>query len=423
MPAPRLPKRTCQPTTGGAGDHSAVARPAQRIPGVDAVRGIALLGMFAVHVFGAFDPDGSPSVAWMVAGGRSAATFALVAGFGLAFTTGGRHPAPKRFAVAAVTTRALLIGLIGLMLGHVSRAAHMDVDVVLAFYALLFLLALPLLTLKPRALACTALGTALVAPVLLHVVHGVAPEPDFEGDPTLGDVLTDPLGVASDLLVHGDYPALAWTAYICAGLAMGRLGLTSARAAIRLLCGGLALAIAVWCVSSVVLLRTGVLERLWHAEFPDTEAHQVRDVVLWDVPGGETWWSLMSRAPHSTTPSDMLHTLGAATALLAALLLLTRIAAVRCALSPLAAAGSMPLTLYCAHVLFLATGLLGGAPGARYGVLVAGALLFAVVWRRTRGRGPLEAVVAAAVRQVRRTAGKRATEEREAPVRAAEHTE
>lgn len=67
-----------------------------RIVGVDVARGIALLGMFSVHVFGAFGAAGSPTYAWMFAGGRSSATFAVTAGIGLAFTTGGRRPGGPR---------------------------------------------------------------------------------------------------------------------------------------------------------------------------------------------------------------------------------------------------------------------------------------------------------------------------------------
>ena len=46
------------------------------------------------------------------------------------------------------------------------------------------------------------------------------------------------------------------------------------------------------------------------------------------------------------------------------------------------------------HVLSLATGALSDAPDVRYGVLVAGALLFAVGWRHVFGRGPLEGLIA-----------------------------
>jgi uncharacterized membrane protein len=100
MPAPNAPKQAVP-----------------RIVGVDVARGLALLGMFPVHVFGAFDEAGSPTPAWMFAGGRSSATFAVTAGLGLAFTPGGRRPATGRPAVVAVAARAGVVALIGLLLG------------------------------------------------------------------------------------------------------------------------------------------------------------------------------------------------------------------------------------------------------------------------------------------------------------------
>ncbi|MDW4908844.1 heparan-alpha-glucosaminide N-acetyltransferase domain-containing protein [Streptomyces sp. ADMS] len=379
---------------------------APRIAGVDVARGLALVGMFSVHVFGAFEPDDSPTVAWQLAGGRSSATFALVAGVGLALTTGGRTPRVDRGSLAAVTARALSVGLIGLLLGYASNAAGLDVDVILVFYALLFLLALPLPALRARTLACVALALGVLAPFLVHLLRGTLPEPAFEGDPTLQDVVTDPAGLLGGLLVHGGYPVLAWTAYLCAGLAIGRLDLLDRRTATRLLTAGLALAATAWLACSLLLFRWGGLERLQQNEFHDATGPHARDAVLWDTPDGETWWSMLSRAPHSTSPFDMLHTLGAATALLSAVLLLTRITVARRALVPLAAAGSMPLTLYTAHVLFLATGTLNGSPDLQYAALVAGSLLFAAGWRLARGQGPLEALVAGAARKARALARK-----------------
>ncbi|MEU0026066.1 heparan-alpha-glucosaminide N-acetyltransferase domain-containing protein [Streptomyces sp. NPDC006335] len=390
-----------------------------RIVGVDVARGLALLGMFSVHVFGAFDEAGSPTPAWMFAGGRSSATFAVTAGLGLAFTTGGRRPATGRPAAVAVAARAGVIALIGLLLGYASRAAGLDVDVILVFYALLFLIAIPLLGLGPRALAGLALSLAVAAPFAVHALRGVLPEPAFEGDPTLQDVVTDPLGLVSDLLVHGDYPVLACTAYLCAGLALGRLDLTSRKAAPRLLGGGLALVAAVWPASSLVLFRYGGLRHLWSAEFPGAS----RAEALWDSPDGETWWALLSRAPHATTPFDMLLTLGSAAAILGGALLLTRSTRLTWALTPLAAAGSMPLTLYAAHVLLLATGALSDSPELLYAVMTTGALLFALSWRHV-GRGPLETVVAGAARRCREAVTPpRPPEPVESPARLSRHTE
>lgn len=56
--------------------------------------------------------------------------------------------------------------------------------------------------------------------------------------------------------------------------------------------------------------------------------------------------------------------------------------------------GSMVLTLYCAHIVVLATGLLGDQPYAQYLVLLAGMIAFAVVWKRRFARGPLEELIA-----------------------------
>lgn len=390
-----------------------------RIVGVDVARGLALLGMFSVHVFGAFDAAGSPTPAWMFAGGRSSATFAMTAGIGLAFTTGGRRPATGRPAAAAVAARAGTIALIGLLLGYASNAADLDVDVILVFYALLFLIAIPLLGRDPRALAGLSLTLALGAPFAVHALRGLLPEPAFDGDPTLQDVVTDPLGLVSDLLVHGDYPVLAWTAYLCAGLALGRLDLTSRRVARRLLGGGLGLVAVVWPVSSLVLFRYDGLRQLWRTEFPGAS----RAEALWDSPDGVTWWALLSRAPHSTTPFDLLLTLGSAAAILGGALLLTRNTLLSRALTPLAAAGSMPLTLYAAHVLLLATGALGDSPELLYAVMTIGALLFALSWRHV-GRGPLETVVAVAARRCREAVTPARPPEPVAdPVRLSQHIE
>jgi hypothetical protein len=49
-----------------------------------------------------------------------------------------------------IAVRALLIGAIGLALGYFAG----DFSVILPVYALLFLLAIPLLGLRPRTLAC-----------------------------------------------------------------------------------------------------------------------------------------------------------------------------------------------------------------------------------------------------------------------------
>ena len=79
-------------------------------------------------------------------------------------------------------------------------------------------------------------------------------------------------------------------------------------------------------------------------------------ILLAEAGSRISWWYLALPDPHSHTPVDLPHTLGSAGAVLGAALLLTGVPIVTRALSPVAAAGSMALTLYSAHLVLLATG-------------------------------------------------------------------
>src|SRR5699024_6618693 len=84
---------------------------AARITGVDVARGTALLGMMAVHSFDVLDEGGAPTTATIVAAGRSAAAFVVIAGISLAFMSGGRQVVrgQERVAVSAgLVVRALM---------------------------------------------------------------------------------------------------------------------------------------------------------------------------------------------------------------------------------------------------------------------------------------------------------------------------
>ncbi len=63
-------------------------------------RCLALLGMVATHVLDERDPDGTLSFAQALAGGRSAALFAVLAGVSLALMTGRREPVRGRERLA-----------------------------------------------------------------------------------------------------------------------------------------------------------------------------------------------------------------------------------------------------------------------------------------------------------------------------------
>jgi uncharacterized membrane protein YeiB len=378
-------------TAGEALAPTAAAAPVKtRFMGVDVARGVALISMLAANIWEVLDTDGQPTIAGMTVIGRSATMFVMVAGISLAFITGGRRPVQglaRRAARANIAVRALLIGAIGLALGYF---APVELLVILTYYGLFFLLAIPLVGLRPRTLVGIAGGLVVVAPLLLLVSYYLDWEPAFEGNATLSAPFTDPVGLLADLFLTGEFPAVVYMAYICVGMAIGRLDLSSTRVAVRLLVGGLAVALVTWVASSVLLSRLGDLEVLLDASDPGTTATQ----VVWDTEQLDEWWWLAVRAHHAGTPIDMLHTLGSATAVLGAVLLVTRLQAARRLLRPVALAGAMTLTIYSAHAFVLDWALPTRHLLALWLGLVAGALVFAVLWHRFLGQGPLERLVA-----------------------------
>ena len=339
-----------------------------RLVGVDAARGLALLGMMSVHIVPRLDPDGSVSLAYLVASGRASALFAVLAGVGLALA---------RATPGGACARAAVVAAIGLTLGLVET----PVAIILVHYGVLFCSAAPFLHLRARALGLLAVGWLVGSPVLAHLVRPLVPTGPG-GNPSWLS-LADPARLLTELLVTGYYPVLQWTGYLLVGVAVGRLGLRRPAVAVGLLGAGVALAAA------AVLLSAALLGPLARSTSVDTSLR------TYGTTPTDTWWWLAVASPHSGTPLDLLHTTGSALAVLGACLLLARVG--RAALVPLAAAGSLTLTLYSLHVLALG---LGFRTLAAHVVL---ALVGATLWRSTRRRGPLEALATAASRAVSRT--------------------
>jgi uncharacterized membrane protein YeiB len=375
----------------------------RRVLGVDVARGLALLGMMAVHIFPAVSTDRS-SLHWSyaIAAGRSAALFAVLAGVGLALATGGQERyagRPLRAARAGVLGRAaVLIGL-GLWLGQVDSPPL----VILAYYGLLFVVAVPCLGLSPRTLAILAVVSAIVAPVLSHFVRSHLEVAPIE-EPGGGDVF-------AELLLTGTYPVLPWATYLFVGLALGRLDLRRRSTALWLVVGGAAIAVAAKLVSSTLLDAAGGVERLRASVSPSSGyaylggdlAMSLREGLLGTTPSTEWRW-LLTSAPHSSTTLDLVHTSATAAGVLGLCLLATRYVP-RWLYLPLAATGSMTLTLYTAHVLSLAKGtpLLPTDDRLRLWLgQVVTVVVVATLWRMLVGRGPLEWLAARADRAARR---------------------
>jgi uncharacterized membrane protein YeiB len=344
-----------------AGDNGSVDR--DRVVGLDVARALAVFGMFGAHVGVTDDLELSPSTWLDIVWGRSSILFAVLAGISIALLSGRTVPVTGDDLVRArlrILVRAAWVFLIG----GVLEALGADLDVILCVYAVLFVLALPFLQSSRRNLLIAAGVLAVVTPPLLvvlaqFIVANGADEAPFP-----------------ELAVTGFYPALIWWTFILVGLAVGRsdLGSRRVRATLLALGAGLtALGYGAGWVTTQWWAGGRISEGPWEgAERPGQ----------WD----SSW--LSGAAPHSGTTFEIVGSVGFALMIIAVCLVLAeRLPTVT---FPLAAVGSMALSVYTAQVVAISIIGADNEDNRPWLAFVLVTLLLATLWRLTLGRGPLE---------------------------------
>ena len=385
-----------------AGLADAVVRPTRRLVGIDAARGLALIGLMAIHLLPAWNEEtGEASWSWRLFSGDSAALFALLAGVGLALTSGGRHPHEGRTMTAdriGLVVRSVLIAIVGLWIGTLMSEDPPAYNI-LIYYGVFFLLAIPFLHAGPKVLFISAAIFGVVSPLLMQGLQDVLPE-FVSYNPTFTDLLTQPGATASQLLLTGTYPALPYMTYLLVGLGLGRLNLRKTEVQARLVVVGVGLAIFARTTSYVLLYAFGGYQQLLDAS--SMGAHELDDVLVWgpdSLPTDTAWW-LAIATPHTNTPLAIAASLGVGLAVLGVFLLIGP--KIGKWLLPLSAMGVMTLTLYTAHLVALSLEIHYELPYLWFMVHLAVAALFAVAWHRGLGQGPLEKVVSTSVKGTRR---------------------
>ncbi|MFV0374527.1 heparan-alpha-glucosaminide N-acetyltransferase domain-containing protein [Microbacterium sp.] len=333
-----------------------------RVQGIDLARGLAVLGMFAAHLLW-IDPfqPADPATWFDVANGRSSILFATLAGVSLALATGAERPfdgARMRRARVAVAVRAVIVWLVGVAL----ISTGVPLVVILPAYAILFLLAIPLLTGSVRALWWLAAGLAVTTPWLVPLWNAMPLWWTVEGE-----VLADAIG--------WHYPFPLWLAFLAAGLAVGRSHLLRIEVQVRLLVGG-------------ALVAAG--------------GYGAAALFAW--PGDTYFAAVWSAEAHSSGLGEAIGSGSFAVAVIAASLLICR-TPLTWVLLPVRAVGTMPLTAYVGQVVAwaiwaqLALGDTGDIVGMRalapFGPFALVTLAGCTIWAVWVGRGPLERVVAA----------------------------
>ena len=373
-----------------------------RLSGIDAARGLALLGMMATHLLPTFEADANLTPTWigLTFSGRAAALFAVLAGVGLALSTGKQHPLEGSALAAArrgIALRALVIAVVGLALGGL----EVNVAVILVHYAVLFLCILPFLGLRLKALCAWTAGWILGSPVLAFLLRPwlMAAEPPLQLNHNPGwEDLTTPGQLLGDLFLTGYYPVLQWLSYLLIGLIIGRLSLTAPGLPLLLLAAGTAVAAFAKVLGTAAMESWGGREALQAIlTDPNYPLDSLLQVNLAGVRQEGSWWWLAGSAPHSGTTLDLLHTSGVAAAVVGLCLLVGKLGEWLDLdlLLPLRGAGAMTLTLYTVHVWVVASFHLkplpeGWTEDGMYFAHAALAVLIGMAFVILKRRGPLE---------------------------------
>ncbi|WP_017557688.1 heparan-alpha-glucosaminide N-acetyltransferase domain-containing protein [Nocardiopsis baichengensis] len=369
-----------------------------RLAGVDLARWIAIAGMLVIH-FGApfleFDSPAS-SIIFNYAWGRSTILFAFLAGVSLALVSGGARPhrgRPARTTAGRVAVRGLALMAIGWCLHLVVTAAGSNLTVIITFYGLYFLLAVPFLRMGARWAATAAVLTLAAGPQLLFLLRRSRDTGGAMASFTDAWNAWDPAHLLAgqgmlELGVYGYYPALACMGAVLAGLAVGRLDLRSPVVRLRIALGGVLLAAVAYRVS-------------WHAwyNYGLLSALGPREEVIGSIPTDDARW-LLTSMPHTSTTIEVAGGVGVAMGVLAGCLhIAERLPRL---LEPLTATGAMALTVYALHALAMSwqawipddyVGLAGWTDDNMTELFSIGSIIGAFLWRRLVGRGPLEAGV------------------------------
>ncbi|HEV7980670.1 DUF418 domain-containing protein [Amycolatopsis sp.] len=374
-----------------------------RLTGIDVARGLAVLGMYAVHV----GPDpamGGVDVLFKPFEGHSAALFAVLAGVSIALMSGGRTPktgmAQTKVSLRLGTRAPLLIAL-GLWLTNLDTGYM----IILAYYGVCFLFAIPWLRFGVKALLGATLVAGAAFPLVSFLIRGeLLPRglnflpPDVDSAEFTSAAGLSQLIII--LLFTGTFPALNLMTYIFAGMAIGRMDLGSRNVCRRLFFGGTTLAVLGYLVSWVATDLLGGRQAVYNSLAgeaaqaglsPATFLNENEIFIHGTPPTTSLAWQLLPTGS-SYTPFDFAISIGIAAAVIGACqLLMPRFERV---LSPLADLGGRVLSAYVLHFVVISLIWPEGGPEV-FSVLhfvefSVVALVAAVAWRRWIGRGPLE---------------------------------
>ncbi|MEH0556823.1 DUF418 domain-containing protein [Streptomyces sp. B21-101] len=400
-PAPQEnapPRSRTSPESAG----QAPGRPSMgRLVGVDLARALAVFGMYVVHIGPPLSAThGVGSWVRYMADGHSSVLFATLAGFSLMLIAGRFEPKTGlagRQAKARIAIRAVIL----LALGTVMTMEYGGV-IILGFYGVYFLLALPLVRLSAGTLAMIAAGLALVMPQVAFVLT-MRLSDSVQQSVNAYDPLRhlSEVGVL-DLLLTGFYPALTWMPFVIAGMALGRMDLSAAAVQRCLAALGAGLVVGAYGLSLLLAGKNAL--RSTAEDMSSSSGSGAASMGSGSMKPRLSYSDLLAAGPHSGTTFDIIGSVGVAIlVIVGATVLMDRLPRLRRLAKPVIAVGTMSLTAYVGH--FVAQSVLSTPAGTGTQqswvpllMYVLGAIVLATVWSRFFRRGPLENLLNTATR-------------------------
>ncbi|MGX1852207.1 DUF418 domain-containing protein [Streptomyces sp. NBC_01456] len=426
------------PREAHAEGDDATDRPAPkgRMLGIDVLRALAILGMVWLHFtltgWGSPAPPGQPadsSLNWIngLLGTRSREIFFLLAGVTVALLTGGTSVRRGRERVTAwkrVTVRAGMLFVLALVLGELGVWELQ----ILHYYALWLLLLLPLSVLRVRTLLIIAGVLAVACPVFKIAADHAGASWGFLPGMSPGMLPKESVGGFALLIHPGEWlptlqnvifglgntgqDTLSVLPFLTLGLALGKLDLRAAAVRRRMMVAGAGTAVAALLLSLVSMYPLGAVETVNAYKNPPAAATAAPGSAPSAPPKlpKAPWESLVTMghpgpADKQFSATEGTFMLGTITALLGGLLTLMDKRLWRRLLRPVAAFGSMALTWYFGHFLWLnylapvkaAEGGTAGRSFLSFAVFAVVSLTVSLLWRKWLRRGPLEWLVHQAV--------------------------
>lgn len=289
-----------------------------RLLALDAVRGLAVIGMYIQH-FALNERNNFVS-------GNTMILFMLCSG--ISYTMMIRGMQQRSRGLSAIRTRVLARAVFIDLAGYLILMLNGPFGVVLQAYAMLFLLALPLAKCSAKMLAAISAIGFVACPPLMLIGMSL-----FEGVDLLSDI------------AGGPSSALAWLPVFTAGMVIGRLNLSRASTALRLGVTGMAVLIPVKLFSLIVL--PGIYQSFcdWLVQVSGTSPSMPNPYAVWPRNTiAPLWHMLFVDAPQGGSAFELLIGTGGCFILLSVVLLLEK--RVTWLFRLFAKAGRVSLTLY-----------------------------------------------------------------------------